>query len=81
MTLLAQRHLMLRHVIGLAPLIALVAPVDRAKAACDPITSSANPLIKTIVTCTGPTPVRTAPPVTASLRTEAIPSTSRPARR
>ena len=55
MTLLAQRHLMLRHVIGLAPLIALVAPVDRAEAACDPITSSANPVINTIVTCTGPT--------------------------
>ena len=35
MTLLAQRHLMLRHAIALAPLIALVAPVDRAEAACD----------------------------------------------
>ncbi|MDE5453121.1 hypothetical protein GWE18_09630 [Bradyrhizobium sp. CSA112] len=37
MKLLAQRHSMLRQAIGLAPLIALAAPVDRAEAACDPV--------------------------------------------
>src|SRR5215217_2677086 len=51
MTLLAQRHSMLRHAIGLAPLIALAAPVDRAEAACDP----ASPVNNVTVTCTGTT--------------------------
>ena len=51
MPLLAQRHSMLRHAIGLAPLIALAVPVDRAEAACDP----ASPVNDTVVTCTGPT--------------------------
>jgi hypothetical protein len=51
MKLLAQRYFMLRHAIGLAPLIALVAPADRAEAACD-ITSPVN---NVTVTCTGTT--------------------------
>jgi len=51
MTLLAQRHLMLRYAIGLAPMIALVAPIDRAEAACDP----ASPVSNVTVTCTGTT--------------------------
>ena len=51
MPLLAQRHSMLRHAIGLAPLIALAVPVDRAEAACDP----ASPVNDTVVTCTGTT--------------------------
>ena len=51
MTLLAQRHSILRHVIGLAPLIALVAAVDRAEAACDPV----SPVSNVTVTCTGTT--------------------------
>jgi uncharacterized protein with beta-barrel porin domain len=51
MTLLAQRHSMLRHAIRLVPLIALAAPIDRAEAACDPI----SPVNNVIVTCTGAT--------------------------
>ena len=51
MTLLGARHLMLRHVTALAPLIALVAPIDRAEAACDP----ASPVNNGTVTCTGTT--------------------------
>ncbi|MEH2591101.1 autotransporter outer membrane beta-barrel domain-containing protein [Bradyrhizobium sp. AZCC 1721] len=51
MKLLAQPHSMLRHAIGLAPLIALAAPVDRAEAACDP----ASPASNVTVTCTGTT--------------------------
>jgi hypothetical protein len=51
MTLLAQRHFILRHVIRLAPLIALVAAVDRAEAACDPV----SPVSNVTVTCTGTT--------------------------
>jgi hypothetical protein len=51
MTLLAVRHLMLRHAIGLAPLIALVAPVDRAEAACDRV----SPVSGVTVTCTDTT--------------------------
>jgi hypothetical protein len=41
MTLLAHRHFMRRHAIGLAPLIAMIAPVERAEAACDPASASA----------------------------------------
>jgi hypothetical protein len=51
MTLLAVRHLMLRHATALAPLIVLVAPIDRAEAACTP----ASPVDNTIVECTGAT--------------------------
>src|SRR5258705_9386011 len=51
MKLLAVRHLMLRHATALAPLIALVAPLDRAEAACTP----ASPVDNTIVECTGAT--------------------------
>ena len=51
MTLLAERHFILRHVIRLAPLIALVAAVDRAEAACDPV----SPVSNVTVTCTGTT--------------------------
>jgi hypothetical protein len=51
MTLLAVRHLMLRHATALAPLIALVAPLDRAEAACD----ATSPVNDTVVTCTGTT--------------------------
>ena len=51
MTLLAQRHFILRHVIRLAPLIALAAAVDRAEAACDPV----SPVSNVTVTCTGTT--------------------------
>ena len=36
MRLLAQRHSLLLQATALAPLIALVAPIDRAEAACDP---------------------------------------------
>lgn len=42
---------MLRQAIGLAPLIALAAPVDRAEAACDP----ASPVNNVTVTCSGTT--------------------------
>jgi hypothetical protein len=51
MRLLAQRHSLLLQATALAPLIALVAPVDRAEAACD-ATSPAN---NTVITCTGTT--------------------------
>ena len=51
MELLAQRQSVLRHAIGLAPSIALAAPVDRAEAACDP----ASPVSNVTVTCTGTT--------------------------
>lgn len=51
MKLLTQRQSMLRHAIGLAPLIALAAPVDRAEAACDPV----SPVSDVTVTCTGTT--------------------------
>src|SRR5882672_3821687 len=51
MKLLAGRHLLLRHATALAPLIALVAPLDRAEAACTP----ASPIDNTIVECTGAT--------------------------
>jgi uncharacterized protein with beta-barrel porin domain len=51
MTLLAHRHSMRRHAIGLVPLIALAAPVNRAEAACDP----ASPVNNVTVTCTGTT--------------------------
>ena len=51
MKLLAVRHSTLRHAIGLAPLIALAVPVDRAEAACNP----ASPVSNVTVTCTGTT--------------------------
>jgi len=51
MKLLACRHSMLRPAIGLAPLIAMIAPFDRAKAACAP----ASPVNNVTVTCTGTT--------------------------
>ena len=51
MRLLAQRHSRLRHAIGLAALIALAAPMDRAEAACDPV----SPVDNVTVTCTGTT--------------------------
>jgi hypothetical protein len=51
MRLLAQRHSILRHAIGLAPLIALAVPVERAEAACNPT----SPVSNVTVTCTGTT--------------------------
>ena len=51
MRLLAQRHSLLLQATALAPLIALVAPIDRAEAACDP----ASPVSDVTVTSTGTT--------------------------
>jgi hypothetical protein len=51
MRLLAQRHSLLLQATALAPWIALVAPIDRAEAACDP----ASPVSNVTVTCTGAT--------------------------
>src|SRR5215213_4610078 len=51
MRLLAQRHSLLLQATALAPWIALVAPLDRAEAACDP----ASPVSNAIVTCAGVT--------------------------
>jgi hypothetical protein len=51
MRLLAQRHSLLLQATALAPWIALVAPVDRAEAACTPPSSASD----TTVTCTGTT--------------------------
>src|SRR4051812_19862182 len=51
MTLLGVRHSKLRHAIGLTLLIAVVASMDRAEAACDP----ASPVDNVTVTCTGTT--------------------------
>jgi uncharacterized protein with beta-barrel porin domain len=51
MRLLAQRHSLLLQATALAPWIALVAPMDRAEAACTP----AAPVDNTIVECTGAT--------------------------
>jgi hypothetical protein len=45
----------LRCAIALAMSTAPFVPLDRAEAACDPATSSANPVINTTVTCTGAT--------------------------
>src|SRR6266704_4703069 len=44
-----------RHALMLAVTIATFAAAGQAQAACDPPTSSANPLINTTVTCTGTT--------------------------
>jgi hypothetical protein len=51
MRLLAQRHSLLLQAIALAPWILLVAPVDRAEAACTPASSASD----TTVTCSGTT--------------------------
>lgn len=51
MRLWVQRHAKLRHAIGLAPLIALASPIERAEAACAP----ASPVDNAIVECTGAT--------------------------
>jgi hypothetical protein len=47
MTLLAQRHSMLRCATALAPLIAVAAPVDRAEAGCDPVSPVSNVTVVT----------------------------------
>ena len=78
MRLLAQRHSLLLQATALAPLIALVAPVDRAEAACTPASSASD----TTVTCTGTNQKGPAPtPATARMATMTIPTISRPARR
>jgi hypothetical protein len=51
MTLLAQRHSMLRYATALAPLIASLAAAGQAEAACTP----ASPINGVTVTCTGET--------------------------
>src|SRR2546429_1433529 len=51
MRLLAQRYSLLLQAAALAPLIALVAPIDRAEAACD----ATSPVDNTVITCTGAT--------------------------
>ena len=51
MTLLAQRRSMLRQAVALAPLIAVVAPLQRAEAACTPPSSASD----TTVNCSGTT--------------------------
>jgi uncharacterized protein with beta-barrel porin domain len=51
MRLLAQRHSLLLQATALAPLIALIAPIDRANAACTPPSSASD----TTVTCSGTT--------------------------
>jgi uncharacterized protein with beta-barrel porin domain len=48
-------YLRLRCAIASAMLMASFAAAGQAEAACDPTTSSANPLINTTVTCTGTT--------------------------
>jgi uncharacterized protein with beta-barrel porin domain len=49
-------YLRLRYAIALAMSTAPFIALDRADAACDPVTSSANPIVNTTVTCTGTTP-------------------------
>jgi hypothetical protein len=44
-----------RHALMIAVTISTFAALDRAEAACDPVTSSVSPLIGTTVTCTGTT--------------------------
>ncbi|MEH2502706.1 hypothetical protein V1290_001517 [Bradyrhizobium sp. AZCC 1578] len=51
MTLLRASHLMLRHAIALAPLVAPIAAFDRAQAACDPT----SPVNNSTITCAGTT--------------------------
>jgi len=48
-------YLRLRYAIAPAMLMASFAAVGQAEAACDPATSSANPVINTVVNCTGTT--------------------------
>jgi hypothetical protein len=48
-------YLRLRYAIALAMSTAPFVALDRAEAACDPATSSANPVINTAVNCTGTT--------------------------
>ena len=55
MKTLGKSYLKLRYVIASAMLMASFAAAGQAEAACDPATSSANPVINTTVTCTGST--------------------------
>ena len=48
-------YLGLRYAIALAMSTAPFVALDRAEAACDPATSSANPIVNTTVNCTGTT--------------------------
>jgi uncharacterized protein with beta-barrel porin domain len=48
-------YLRLRYAIALAMSTAPFVALDRAEAACDPATSSANPIVNTTVNCTGTT--------------------------